>query len=118
MFAGFIEATREEVKIMKEKISAPAGGKSQRLSNLVSFNLLITFQGYCIVCSVHCLLFMIALNLLLYLFNTLRHIGQINYLINLESRISVSLFVTLGHIGKINYLINLEFTYFSQLVKE
>jgi hypothetical protein len=38
MFAGFIEATREEVKIMKEKISAPAGGKSQRLSNLVSLN--------------------------------------------------------------------------------
>jgi hypothetical protein len=77
---------------MKEKISAPAGGKSQRLSNLVSFNLLITFQGYCIVCSVHCKLLMIALNLLLYLFNTLRHIGQINYFINLE------------------------FTYFSQLV--
>jgi hypothetical protein len=44
MFAGFIEATREEVKIMKEKISAPAGGKSQRLSNLVSFILLNTVQ--------------------------------------------------------------------------
>jgi hypothetical protein len=44
MFAGFIEATREEVKIMKEKISAPAGGKSQRLSNLVSFNLLTSVQ--------------------------------------------------------------------------
>jgi hypothetical protein len=44
MFEGFIEATREEVKIMKEKISAPAGGKSQRLSNLVNFNLFITVQ--------------------------------------------------------------------------
>jgi hypothetical protein len=58
MFAGFIEATREEVKIMKEKISAPAGGKSQRLSNLVSFNLLSSvqeqtvLQGYYIVRSV------------------------------------------------------------------
>ena len=33
--SGFIEATREEVKVMKEKISAPAGGKNQRLSMLV-----------------------------------------------------------------------------------
>jgi hypothetical protein len=33
---GFIETTREEVKVMKEKISAPTGGKSQRLSMLVT----------------------------------------------------------------------------------
>lgn len=33
---GFIETTREEVKLMKEKISAPAGAKSQRLSSLAS----------------------------------------------------------------------------------
>ncbi len=80
IFAGFIEATREEVKIMKEKISAPAGGKSQRLSNLVSFNLFITVQETdcpLSVCTSPTLHFLACLKSP-FGFNTLRHNGPKN----------------------------------------